>query len=186
MVCSVCIVAGVLHTRRNEQVYGALTAACEGRAVSGARAYTPGPGVHRVVGAERVGATWNITTVRIPNAQLPEGVSDAEVVACLGEETHTVIGTCEVWRTRNGLRLPGTTRTYPRTRKYLAVRLVSAATGQTITMGSVAGPMPTACNASFVNPTARTFQGASVGSSELGPWLTAMLATGGTGMVPMN
>jgi hypothetical protein len=30
------------------------------------------------------------------------------------------------------------------------------------------------------------FAGSSVGSSQLGPWLTSVLANGGSGMVPMN
>ncbi len=186
LLCTVCGVGAYLQNKKTQQTYGALTAACNGQAVPGARAYTPGAGIHRTVGAEMSGGTWSITNSRIPNAQMPEGVSDAEVVACFGVETQTVLGTCEVYRTRYGARVPGTTRTFSRSQKYLPVRLVAAATGQTITTGSVAGPVPTACNSSFGNPTSSTFAGSSVGSSQLGPWLTSVLANGGTGMVPMG
>jgi hypothetical protein len=186
VICVACGVAGYLNNKKTQKTFGPLTAACEGRPVPGARAYVPGPGVHRVVGASLSGGTWSISNSRIPDAQRPEGVADTEVVACLGEETQTMLGTCEVYRTRYGIRVPGTTRTFSRSQRYLPVRLVAAATGQPITMGSVPGPVPTACNSSYGNPTATTFQGGSVSSTQLGPWLSSVLASGGAGMVPMN
>lgn len=186
VLCAVCGVFGYLHDKKTQQTYGALTAACEGRPVPGARAYTPGAGVHRVVGAEQSGSSWRIANGRIPNDQLPQGVSDAEVVACFGAESQTTLGTCDFYSTRYGVRVPGTNRTYTRTQKFVAVRLVAAATGQPITAGSVAGPMPTQCSQNIGRPSASTFQGSSPGSSQVGPWITSVLASGGAGMVPMG
>lgn len=187
VLCTVCGVAGYLHDKKTQSTFGALTAACEGRPVPGARAYVAGPGVHRVVGAEQSsGGAWRITNGRIPNDQMPQGVADAEIVACFGEETRATLGTCEVYNTRMGVRVPGSQRTYSRTQQSLPVRLVVAATGQTLTVGSVVGPQPTPCSGNIGRPTSSTYAGSSVGSSQLGPWLAATLAGGGMGMVPMN
>ena len=187
VLCTVCGVAGYMHDQKTQSTYGALTAACEGRPVAGARAYVAGPGVHRVVGAEqKSGGGWRIANGRIPNDQTPQGVADTEIVACLGEETRATLGTCEVYNTRMGVRVPGSQRTYSRTQQSLPVRLVVAATGQTLTVGSVVGPQPRQCSGNIGRPTSSTYEGSSVGSSQLGPWLSATLAGGGMGMVPMN
>ncbi|MBI5515312.1 MAG: hypothetical protein HY909_16155 [Deltaproteobacteria bacterium] len=187
VVCGVCVVGAYLHDKKTQSTYGALTAACEGRAVAGTTAYTPGPATHRVVGAERASnGTWRISNSRIPSGQVPTGVSDTEVVACFGEATEVQIGTCEVWRTRNGIRVPGTVRTYPRMQSMLPVRLVSAQTGQQVMQGSVAGPMPRNCEGPFgPNPTASTFRGSTAGSTEVGPWLNAVLSGNNNSMVPL-
>ncbi len=187
VLCAVCGVAAYFHDKQTQSTYGALTAACEGRPVAGTRPYVAGPGVHRVVGANRNSSgTWRISNSLIPNAQLAQGVSDTEIVACVGEETSVTLGNCEFYSTRYGIRVPGTDRSYPRTQKSLPVRLVIASTGQTLTMGNVIGPVPTACSQNIGRPSSSTFQGSSVGSTQVGPWLSATLAGGGTTMVPMN
>ncbi len=186
VLCAVCGVAGYLHDKNTQATYGALTAACEGRPVPGARPYAVGPGVHRVVGARPSNGAWHIENGRIPSEQLAQGVSDAEVVMCLGEETRATLDTCSFYRTRLGMRVPGSDMRYTRTRQSLPVRLVIAATGQTLVTGSVLGPAPIQCSQNIGRPSPGTFEGSSVGSAQVGPWLSATLASGGTGMVPMN
>lgn len=187
VLCTVCGVAGYYHDKQTQSTYGALTAACEGRPVAGAKPYVAGPGVHRVVGADRNSSgNWRITNSIIPSDQTAQGVADTEIVACLGEETRITLGNCDFYRTRYGVRVPGSDRSYPRTQQSLPVRLVIASTGQTLTTGNVIGPVPTACSQNFGSPSSSTFQGSSVGSSQFGPWLSATLAGGGTTMVPMN
>lgn len=187
VLCTVCGVAGYYHDKETQSTYGALTAACEGRPVAGTRPYTAGAGVHRVVGVHRNSSNaWRVSNGLIPNDQLAQGIADTEVVACLGEETRVTLGNCQFYSTRLGVRVPGTDRSYPRTQQSLPVRLVIASTGQTLTAGNVVGPVPTACSQNIGRPSSSTFEGSSVGSSQLGPWISATLAGGGTTMVPMN
>jgi hypothetical protein len=187
VLCTVCGVAGYLHDQKTQSTYGALTAACDGRPVAGARPYVAGPGVHRVVGVTRSSSSgWRVSNSVVPNDQLATGVSDAEVVLCLGEETRIELGNCPFYRTRYGARVPGSDTNYARTQQSLPVRLVIAATGQTLTAGNVVGPAPITCSQSIGSPSTSTFQGSSVSSTQVGPWVAATLAGGGTTMVPMN
>lgn len=122
--------------------------------MAGARPYVAGAGVHRVVGADQSsGGAWRIANGRVPNERLAQGVSDAGVVLCFGEETRATLGTCDFYSTLHG---------------------------------SVVGPPPIQCSQNIGRPSSSTYQGSSVGSSQIGPWLTSTLASGGAVMAPMN
>ncbi|MFO0631059.1 MAG: hypothetical protein U0325_36280, partial [Polyangiales bacterium] len=146
LLCVAGIVAGFFLDRDEQRAFGAAAAACEGRAVVGARGYVAGPSGHRVVGATQRGDRWRANNLKVPERLRATAISDADVVACIGEETQTVVGTCQVYRTRVGIRVPGSDRTFERRQRSLAVRLVSATTGQTITQGAVPGAAPRTCD----------------------------------------
>lgn len=186
VLCTVCGIAGAIHERNTQNTYGALNVVCEGRGVPGARAYVPGNGQHRVVGAvRRSSGDWHVNNTHIRTNLLAGNVADTDVVACFGEETEATVETCTFYQTRFGTRVSGTDRLYPRVQKTLPVRLVAAATGQTITSGSVVGSTPRLCGGTVSNPSASMFRGSSPGTSEIGRWLDAMLSSNGMGMIPL-
>jgi hypothetical protein len=186
VLCTVCAVAGYFHNKQTQETYGALTAACQGRPVAGARNYVPGPTVHRVVGAEQSSnGEWRIANGRIPNNQLAQGINDAEAVLCFGNETRVNVGSCDFYSTRMGVRVPGSQRTYQRTQQAVPVRVVAATTGMMITTGNIVGPAPLQCNQNVGRLSSSTFQGSSVSATQVGTWLQSVLSTGGMGMVPM-
>jgi hypothetical protein len=185
-LCAVCAVFGYFLDKKDQQTFGALAPACEGRPVPGARAYVPGPATHRTVAATRQSdGTWRIASSRVPADLRPTGVADAEVVACLGDEAEATLETCRIYRTRYGIRVPGSERYYPRVQRSQQVRLVAASTGQTITQGSVAGPVPRDCTVVLGTASASDYRGSLPEASQLGAWIRAMLAGGGTGLIPL-
>jgi hypothetical protein len=171
-VCVVFSVFALVFQKHEDSKYGRLTAACDGRAVPGARAYVPGPGAHRVVAFRHgAGASWT-TDLRVPNAMEADGVEDADLVLCLGEETHATLESCRFVRTMAGVHVPGSEESYSRTQTMLPVRLVAPATGAVLVDGNVPGPLPRQCNDALVgSPNASEFEGSSVGEEEIGRWL---------------
>ncbi len=175
LACGVCGVIGYMKSKKDQQTFGPLAAACRGQGVAGARMYNPASPPHRLVGVRNSGGDWTVSTGLIPSSRRSDNVANTDVVACLGPDTEQTIATCEVWSTRNGLRVPGTTRNYPRVRRFSTIRLVSAQTGVVLNTGVVAGPMPSTCNG-YVGrrASASTFRGSLPGSTEIGQYLDTL------------
>jgi hypothetical protein len=84
-------------------------------------------------------------------------------------------GTCDTWRTRNGMRVPGSTRNLPRVQLFQPVRLVSAQTGVTLNTGTLVGGAPAGCNVSFGTPSASHFRGSAPDRSVVNTYLAPLL-----------
>ena len=84
-------------------------------------------------------------------------------------------GTCDTGRTRNGMRVPGSTRNLPRVQLFQPVRLVSAQTGVTLNTGTLVGGAPAGCNVSFGTPSASNFRGSSPDRSVVNTYLAPLL-----------
>ena len=111
----------------------------------------------------------------IPSARRATNVADTDIVACLEPPVEVPLGTCETWQTRNGRRVLGSTRTFPRVRQMRVVRLVSAQTGVQLQQGTLVGRMPTTCSGYSGRASASTFRGALPGADELEVFVAPLL-----------
>jgi hypothetical protein len=166
------IVAAMISAQHDKDQYGSLAAACDGKKVAGAAAYNPGPGRHGAMFFKPTGTSWTPWTTLVPDDLRSQGVSDTQLVVCAGKETQKPIGQCDFTKAILGVDVPGSEKSFPRTRAYLQVRLVAASTGAVVREGEIEGPEPRACNRyPGKRPGASDFVGDSVGSENVGDWL---------------
>ena len=178
LLCVGAGVAGYLANQRDQQTYGALREACNGHGVPGARMYNPATPPHRVVGVARTaaGGDWSIKMSLVRSPRRADSVANTDIVMCVEPEVEVPLGTCEVWSTRNGVRVAGSTRNYPRVQVQRPVRLVSAQTGVTLNQTVLIGGVPAACSTSFGRRgTASDFRGSSPDDDETEPYLAPLL-----------
>ncbi|MEZ4393633.1 MAG: hypothetical protein R3A48_21400 [Polyangiales bacterium] len=176
-VCGVVVAMGMAAKKKERETYGALNAVCSGTGVAGARMYNPATRPHKVVGIARSSpaSTWDTMMSLIPSARRATNVADTDVVACFEPPVEIPLGTCETWQTRNGRRVLGSTRTYPRVRQTRVIRLVSAQTGVQLQQGVLIGGMPTTCNGYSGRASASTFRGSLPGADEVETYLAPLL-----------
>jgi hypothetical protein len=169
------IVLAAVSSQHDKDRYGSLAPACDGKKVAGAHAYAPGSGPQGVMFFKPAGTgSWIPWTTLVPDDLRSEGVSDTQLVVCAGKETQKPIGQCDFTKAILGVDVPGSEKSFPRTRAYLQVRLVAASTGAVVREGEIEGPEPHACNRySGKRPGASDFVGDSVGSENVGSWLRA-------------
>lgn len=175
--CGAAIAVGAAMRKKEQQTYGALKDVCAGRGVASARMYNPASPPHKVVGISRSApaAEWDVRMSLIPSARRATGVSDADIVMCFEPVVEQTLGTCDVWTTRNGIRVPGTTRNYPRVQMFQPVRLVSAQTGVTLQQGTLVGPEPTRCTVTYGRSSVSTFRGSNPGADQVELYLAPLL-----------
>jgi hypothetical protein len=162
---------------KEQATYGALKTVCSGQGVAAARMYTPTGLPHRVVGIARstAGGEWDIRQSLIPSGRRSPDVAGTDIVMCFEPVIEQQQGTCDTWRTRNGIRVPGSTRNFPRVQLFQPVRLVSAQTGVTLNTGTLVGGAPAGCNVSFGTPSASNFRGRAPDSTEVNTYLAPLL-----------
>ena len=73
------------------------------------------------------------------------------------------------------MRVPGSTRNFPRVQLFQPVRLVSAQTGVTLNTGTLVGGAPAGCNVSFGTPSASNFRGSAPDRSVVNTYLAPLL-----------
>lgn len=176
-LCVAGIVAAKKAHDKEQATYGALKTVCSGQGVPGARMYTPTGLPHRVVGISRstAGGEWSVRQSLIPEGRRSPDVAGTDIVMCFEPVIEQVQGTCDTWRTRNGIRVPGSTRNFPRVQLFQPVRLVSAQTGVTLSQGTLVGGAPSGCNVRFGTPSASNFRGSSPDSGDVNTYLTPLL-----------
>ena len=176
-VCGVVVAMGAAAKKKERETYGALSAACSGTPVPGARMYNPATRPHKLVAVARStpSATWDTLMSLIPSARRATNVADTDVVACFEPPVEIPLGTCETWTTRNGRRVLGSTRTYPRVRQMRVIRLVSAQTGVLLNQGTLIGEMPTTCNGFSGTASASTFRGSLPDADEVEIYVAPLL-----------
>jgi hypothetical protein len=176
-VCGVVVAMGAAAKKKERETYGALSAACSGTPVPGARMYNPATRPHKLVGVARStpSAAWDTLMSLIPSARRATNVADTDVVACFEPPVEIPLGTCETWTTRNGRRVLGSTRTYPRVRQMRVIRLVSAQTGVLLNQGTLIGEMPTTCNGFSGTASASTFRGSLPDADEVEIYVAPLL-----------
>jgi len=177
VTCGVVVAFAAAARKKEQQTYGALKDVCGGRGVAAARMYNPATQPHRVVGIARSSpaAEWDVRMSLIPSARRAANVADTDIVMCFEPVVEQAQGTCDVWTTRNGIRVPGTTRNYPRVQLFQPVRLVSAQTGVTLQQGTLVGGEPPRCNATYGRSTASSFRGSAPGADQVELYLAPLL-----------
>lgn len=188
VIASACCITVAFLAKRDQENYGPLAAACEGRAVPGTAAYAPGAQA-RIVYFERSAATWVESNVEVPDSIRGEGVADTALVACADDEsTRHAIEQCCFQRTIVGMNVPGSDQCLPRVQlaRHVAVRV--AATGALVAERDVYGPVPRQCN-DWVGrrPTSGTFVAGEPGQDQMAPFLlapTTYVPTPAPGAVP--
>lgn len=169
-------VAGVIAAKaahdKEQATFGALKTVCSGQGVASARMYTPTSTPHRVVGIARstAGGEWSIQNSLIPSGRRPTDVAGTDIVMCFEPVIEQTVGTCDVWRTRNGIRVPGSTRNHPQIQIYRPVRLVSAQTGVTLNQTTLVGGAPPGCAGG-----GSSFRGSSPDDDEVNTYLAPLL-----------
>ncbi len=171
-LCVAAIVAGKAAKDKERATYGALKTVCSGQGVAAARMYSPTVPPHRVVGIARTtaGGEWDVQNSLIPSGRRATDVAGTDIVACFEPVIEQNVGTCEVWRTRNGLRVPGTTRNVPQFQIFRPVRLVSAQTGVLLNQTTLVGGAPPSCSGG-----GSSFRGSSPGDAEVNAYLAPLL-----------
>jgi hypothetical protein len=153
------------------QVEPALANVCTGQGVSEAAAYARGGAPHPIVLLSESGEhhEWSDS---LPAEWYPAGVSDAQLVACIGAETQQTIEVCHY----NG---PDITR-YT---NQLAVRLVEARNGRTIASQTFTGDPPRECRQTEDYDLTR-LEGPEIDLSVVQGWLSSyVLSSGGASMI---
>jgi hypothetical protein len=153
------------------QVESALANVCTGQGVSEAAAYARGEAPHPIVLLSESGEhhAWSDG---LPAEWYPAGVSDVQLVACIGTETEQTIEVCHY----NG---PDITR-YT---NQLTVRLVEARTGRTLASQTFTGDPPRECRHSEDYDLTR-LEGPEIDLSVVQGWLSNyVLSSGGAGMI---
>jgi hypothetical protein len=175
--CGVVMVLAKQAHDKEQATYGALKTVCSGQGVPGARMYTPTGLPHRVVGIARstAGGEWSVRQSLIPVGRRSPDVAGTDIVMCFEPVVEQQQGTCDTWRTRNGIRVPGSTRNFPRVQLFQPVRLVSAQTGVTLNQGTLVGGAPANCNVTFGSPSASSFRGSAPDDDEVNTYLAPLL-----------
>lgn len=173
VACGTCGVFAYMKHAQDQETYGPLTAACDGQAVAGAAAYTPGAGIHRAILVQE-GLTdgWSASSGGTPDAWLSTGVADTELVICQGEAQSETVETCNLSVTRGTKRNRRTRmENFDRTLNTRSYRLVAAATGETVAEGILRSEDPQGCYEYTGNtPTHADFAG-NIPSGALEQWL---------------
>ena len=169
-----CGLGMVLRAREVDE-FGPLNGVCAGTAAPVARAFVPGQ-PHRIVGMRMQGGGWTLDTARVPGSVRATELHNTDVVACFGDDAAQTLETCTY-----AVNYRGRTSevNHPRTVAQLPLRLVAAATGQTISQGVLQGAMPPACDSQGGNgASANAFhvQGPSVGAADVLAWLQSPAA----------
>lgn len=177
LLCVGGVVAAVIADQKQKATFAPLKTVCSGQGVASARMYNPATPPHNVVGVSRSSPTddWDVSMSLIPSGRRATTVAGTDIVMCFEPVIEQTLGTCDTWRTRNGIRVPGSTRNFPRVQLFRPVRLVSAQTGVTLAQGTLAGGEPSGCNVTFGNPSASTFRGSSPDSSQVNDFLAPRL-----------
>ncbi len=170
--CVAAMVAAKAANDKEQATYGALKTVCSGQGVAAARMYAPTALPHRVVGIARTtaGGEWSVQNSLIPTGRRSPDVAGTDIVACFEPIIEQNVGTCEVWRTRNGLRVPGTTRNVPQFQIFRPVRLVSAQTGVLLNQTTLVGGAPPSCSGG-----GSSFRGSSPDDDEVNTYLAPLL-----------
>jgi hypothetical protein len=113
--------------------------ACAARGASGAPAYVPGPGVHRVAGFEQTATGWTTNYEIVPAEWKATEASDAELVLCVGDERRTVLERCP-YEVSTG------TSVIERVAYSRDARVLVARTGQLLGRKTVEGSAPSECS----------------------------------------
>lgn len=159
---------------QDQEHFGPLAAACDGRAVPGAPAYAPGV-AYKLVYFERSAATWVETTAPVPASIQGEGIGDTALVACAADDTtRQVVAQCCFQRSLLGITVPGDDQCMPRVRFSRHVEVRVASTGALLAERDVVGPMPKTCD-DWVGrrPTGGQFEAAEPDLEEFAPFLLA-------------
>jgi hypothetical protein len=173
VVCLACAAFGYGHYRQEQATWGALGVACEGRPVPGAAPFVPGPGVHgAIVAARGLSGGFDASSFRTPSAWLSRGVSDAQLVICVGAEETESVGTCTLPYTSGAGRSRRTRLTdFARTRQKQSYRLVAATTGQLVAETTLRSEDPIECAKwTGSNPQVADFE-ATISPDALEQWL---------------
>jgi len=136
-----------------------LAVVCQGQAVAEAAAYTGG-GPHPIVLLSSSGGHHSWSS-QVDNTWLPESVSEAQLVACLGEQEERSIEVCQY----NG---PDITRYIYQ----VSVRIVAAQTGVTVATETIAGDRPRECRSSEDYDLTR-LEGSDVSYGDVQSWMSA-------------
>jgi len=175
--CTCCIgVAYLAH--QDQEHYGPLAAACEGRGVAGAASYVPG-GANKTVYFERSARTWIESNVEVPAEMRGEGVGDTALVACAADDTtRHVLEQCCFQQSIVGFGLPGSERCMPRVQFARHVEVRVASTGALLAERDVYGPLPKTCD-DWVGrrPAASNFEASEPDVEQIAPFLSAPTAS---------
>lgn len=173
VLCGTCGVFVYMKHAQDQETYGPLTAACDGQAVAGAAAYTPGSGIHRaIVVQEGLTDGFSANSGATPEAWLSTSVADTELVICEGATQSETIGTCNLSVTRGTKRnRRSRMENFNRTLNRRSYRLVAAATGETVAEGILRSEDPKECHEyTGNNPTHAEFSG-NIPRGALEQWL---------------
>lgn len=134
-----------------------LAVVCQGQAVSEAAVYTGG-GPHPIVLLSSSGEHHSWSS-QVDDTWLPETVSEAQLVACVGEQEEQSIEVCHY----NG---PDITRYVYR----VSVRIVAAQTGATVATEAFVGDPPRKCRQSEDYDLTR-LEGPDVSYEDISSWI---------------
>lgn len=182
--CACCVVVAYL-AKQDQDHYGPLSAACEGRGVPGAAAYQPGTPA-RIVYFEKSATTWIESNMEVPGEMRGTGIEDTAIVACAADDTtRQVLEQCSFRRTVVGVGVPGSEMTLPRIQLARHVELRIAATGALLAQREVLGGLPPACD-DWVGrrPTAGHFEGPEPDVDELAPFFRDPLGAAPVPTIP--
>jgi hypothetical protein len=135
-----------------------LAVVCQGQAVSEAAVYTGG-GPHPIVLLSSSGGHHSWSS-QLDNTWLPESVSEAQLVACVGEQEERSIEVCHY----NG---PDITRYVYQ----VSVRIVAAQTGVTVATETFAGDRPRECRQTEDYDLTR-LEGSDVSYGDIRSWMS--------------
>jgi hypothetical protein len=154
------------QARPSRAILEAMAGVCQGQAETRAAAYTPGPGVHKLVLLDSSGQP-NPWTGALPRAWRPASLEAAELVLCVGEERTEIIQTCHY---SGG---PDIDR-----RHYVRdVALLEARTGALVRKATLSGESPRRCQ-EFEIVKMTSLGGLPVSVEDVVEWLQADVESG--------
>lgn len=171
-------IAFAIHISAIEDALGALGPACEGKPVAAARPYTKGASGHAfAVFFPHKEEHWRDNINK--HADDVREPKDADTVVCVDKEESMPVGTCAYYRTKFGLKIPGSDKTFTRKLSWYEVRVVAAQSGTELTRGRIWGTSPRACTSySGKSPSQSTFEGADPDTDAIAAWTGEYFKTG--------
>lgn len=153
--------------------------ACVGTAAVGTRAFTDSPEFHPNLVLNGAGKASDIGPLRQLRAfardqkWAPAGLRYAELVTCVDDEDSRQVQDCGPYRNRD----TGDARNVVRVQLSRQIRVVSVATGQTVTERRFLGETPRACQSTESSPGTGpiTIRGTAPSADEMQAWLTDLV-----------